>query len=165
MLILSDRDPTTVEDRIDTFLSEFETTITQMTDQEFSNHVQAVSLRKLEKPKRVSQECSKYWGEISSKQYHFHRAKVEVEELKKLTKEDLLEFYKRLVSPSSLKRHKVTLVVLGKDAQSIQSKETMEQKKWSVIDDVLSFKYSLPLFPLVPPYMDIPIVQKAKSKL
>ena len=44
-----------------------------MSDQEFRNHVEALAVRRLDKPKKLSSECTKHWKEILSRQYNFDR--------------------------------------------------------------------------------------------
>ena len=44
-----------------------------MTEEAYQKHVTALALRRLEKPKKLSSEAMKHWGEISSKQYNFDR--------------------------------------------------------------------------------------------
>lgn len=50
-----------------------EKSLEEMSDEAFQKHVQALALRRLDKPKKLSAECAKYWGEIISQQYHFDR--------------------------------------------------------------------------------------------
>ena len=68
-------------------------TIEAMTDEEFKTHVEALALTKLEEPKKMTKQCEIYWNEIISHQYHFDRENDEVEELRKLTKADLIQFF------------------------------------------------------------------------
>lgn len=46
-----------------------------MTDEEFKNHIEALAVRRLDKPKKLSSECSRHWKEILSRQYNFDRGK------------------------------------------------------------------------------------------
>ena len=42
-----------------------------LTEEDFGRHRQALSVKRSEKPKKLKDECAKYWGEIISQQYHF----------------------------------------------------------------------------------------------
>lgn len=64
-----------------------------MTDEEFKTHVEALALTKLEEPKKMTKQCEIYWNEIISHQYHFDRENDEVDQLRKLTKADLTQFF------------------------------------------------------------------------
>ena len=44
-----------------------------LTEEDFGRHRQALSVKRSEKPKKLKDECGKYWGEILSRQYHFVR--------------------------------------------------------------------------------------------
>lgn len=49
--------------------------IEDMSEEAFQKHIQALAIRRLDKPKKLSAECAKYWGEIISQQYNFDRGK------------------------------------------------------------------------------------------
>ena len=49
--------------------------LTSLTDNSFSQHVKALEVRKLEKPKKLSVENSKYLSEIESHQFEFDRGR------------------------------------------------------------------------------------------
>ena len=162
-LIQSDKSPATVEERIESFFKAFEETLTSMPEEQFKDYVDALAVKKLEKPKRLFHETNRYWVEIVIKQYHFRRSEKEVEELRKLTMEDILQFYRTYVSPASQHRKKIVFVVLGKDEKSL----TVDGgKQWNPItDNVLGFKVKLPLYSHVLPYNDIPLPLSTSSKL
>ena len=44
-----------------------------MSEESFNNHVEALATKRLEKPKTISAQSGRFWGEIESKQYHFER--------------------------------------------------------------------------------------------
>ena len=44
-----------------------------MSDEEYKNHVEALTVKRLDKPKKLSSECMKHWKEIVSRQYNFDR--------------------------------------------------------------------------------------------
>ena len=44
-----------------------------MSEEEFGKHVQALAVKRLDKPKRLRDECTKHWKEIISHQYNFDR--------------------------------------------------------------------------------------------
>ncbi|CAJ0917258.1 unnamed protein product [Ranitomeya imitator] len=93
-IIQSEKQPHYLESRVEAFLKTMEKSLEEMTDEAFQKHIQALALRRLDKPKKLSAECAKYWGEIISQQYHFDRDNVEVAYLKTLAKDDIIKFYK-----------------------------------------------------------------------
>lgn len=72
-IIQSEKPPHYLESRVEAFLKTMEKSLEEMSDEAFQKHVQALALRRLDKPKKLSAECAKYWGEIISQQYHFDR--------------------------------------------------------------------------------------------
>jgi insulysin len=44
-----------------------------MEDEEFNKHIEALAVKRLEKPKKLKSEAIKHWSEISSRQYNFDR--------------------------------------------------------------------------------------------
>lgn len=50
--------------------------VEEMSDEAFQKHIQALAIRRLDKPKKLSAECAKYWGEIITQQYNFDRGEV-----------------------------------------------------------------------------------------
>lgn len=65
-----------------------------MPQEEFDRHKEALASQKLEKPKRLAAQFSKFLNEISLQQYHFDRANVEVAFLKTVSKKQFIDYYK-----------------------------------------------------------------------
>jgi len=157
-LIQTDKSPLMVCEKIDDYFEKFIDNIVSMTDGEFKDYVEALSVNKLKKPKKLTQEALNHWDEIACYQFHYRRNIPEVEALRRLTKSDVLEFYKKYILPSSKDRRSVTFVVLGKDAESV----TVGNKSWEVVDDILKFKNGLSLYSHVLSYNDIPMISTKK---
>ena len=47
--------------------------LADLKEEEFAAHKKALEVRRLEKPKTMTEECQKYWTEISSGTYYFNR--------------------------------------------------------------------------------------------
>lgn len=62
--------------------------------EEFERHKGALAAQRLEKPMQLSAQTNLYWGEMTTQQYHFDRANVEVAHLRTLNKADVIQFYK-----------------------------------------------------------------------
>lgn len=61
---------------MEAFLSTMEKAVEEMSEEAFQKHIQALAIRRLDKPKKLSAECAKYWGEIISQQYYFDRGEA-----------------------------------------------------------------------------------------
>ncbi|XP_036067708.1 insulin-degrading enzyme isoform X2 [Oryzias melastigma] len=114
LIIQSKRPPHYLESRVEAFLLSMETALEEMNEEVFQKHIQALAVRRLDKPKKLSAECAKYWAEITSRQYNFHRDSIEVEHLKTLTKDDIVVFFREWLAVTAPKRRKVSVHVLSR---------------------------------------------------
>lgn len=64
-----------------------------MSDANFETHKEALAAQRLEKPKQMLNQSAIYWAEITSQQYNFDRANIEVAYLRTITKNDIINFY------------------------------------------------------------------------
>uniref|UniRef100_A0A3Q3AY03 Insulin-degrading enzyme n=1 Tax=Kryptolebias marmoratus TaxID=37003 RepID=A0A3Q3AY03_KRYMA len=163
-IIQSEKAPHYLESRVEAFLCTMEKTLEEMNEEAFQKHIQALAIRRLDKPKKLSAECAKYWGEIISQQYNFDR-NIEVAHLKTLTKENIMHFYRERLTVEGLKRHKVSVHVLSREMDSPIVGEFPAQNdvnlapapslpQPTLVQDMTEFKRSLPLFPLVKPHIN-----------
>lgn len=72
-IIQSEKAPHYLESRVEAFLKTMEKSLEDMPEEAFNKHIQALAIRRLDKPKKLAAECAKYWGEIISQQYNFDR--------------------------------------------------------------------------------------------
>lgn len=72
-IIQSEKAPHYLESRVEAFLKTMEKSLEEMGDEAYEKHIQALAIRRLDKPKKLAAECAKYWGEIISQQYNFDR--------------------------------------------------------------------------------------------
>lgn len=72
----------------------FQQHILTMTEEEFHTHKESLAIRRLEKPKQMTALSAIFWSEITSQQYNFDRANIEVAYLRTITQEQILKFYK-----------------------------------------------------------------------
>uniref|UniRef100_A0A8D3CM20 Insulin-degrading enzyme n=1 Tax=Scophthalmus maximus TaxID=52904 RepID=A0A8D3CM20_SCOMX len=170
-IIQSEKAPHYLESRVEAFLCTMEKAVEEMNDEAFQKHIQALAIRRLDKPKKLSAECAKYWGEIISQQYNFDRDNIEVGYLKTLTKENVIQFYTDRLTVGAQKRHKVSVHVLSREMDSCEYLWTCVWECQSdlrlcvfdclcvffqptLVQDMTEFKRSLPLFPLVKPHIN-----------
>ncbi|XP_008428221.1 insulin-degrading enzyme isoform X2 [Poecilia reticulata] len=165
-IIQSEKAPHYLESRVEAFLRTMEKALEDMSEEAFQKHIQALAIRRLDKPKKLSAECAKYWGEIISQQYNFDRDNIEVAHLKTLTKENIMQFYRERLTVEAAKRHKVSVHVLSREMDScpivgefpaqndVNLAPAPSLPQPSLIQDMTEFKRSLPLFPLVKPHIN-----------
>uniref|UniRef100_A0A8D9BMR4 Insulin-degrading enzyme n=5 Tax=Cacopsylla melanoneura TaxID=428564 RepID=A0A8D9BMR4_9HEMI len=171
VIVQSDKHPLFVEERIETFLNSMKELIVNMSDEEFERHKEALSSARLEKPKKLAGRSNRFWLEITTQQYNFDRANIEVAYLKTVTKEMILHFYNDLIARDAPFRHKLAIHLLSKAPGGAGTLTDTENQivelrsKVRLIEDIVKFKSQQGLFSLPPPCIDIPPPPMAKSKL
>jgi len=158
-IVQSEKSPEYVDGRIEAFLHSIESTLKDMSSDEFERHKTALAVRRLEKPKQLSHRALRYWSEITSGDYFFDRDQVEVEEMHRFTKEDLMSFLSEYIFHDASQRRKMAVhVVSNVAAEKAESNASIcngelhpspPSKATQLVEDVAVFKRALPLFPLV----------------
>ncbi|CAH9102787.1 unnamed protein product, partial [Cuscuta europaea] len=143
------KDPSYVESRVTEFLATFKGKLSEMSNDEFKNKVNALIDVKLEKFKNLGEETDYFWWEISGGTYKFNRVEMEVKALKQLTKGDLVDFFDEYVSVNSPKRKTLSVRVYGSSHSSEYKAEKTESAgpNFVRIENVFSFRRSRPLYP------------------
>jgi insulysin len=176
VIVQSERHPEYLDDRIEAFLHSMEEHLEKMDEDEFERNKTALADRKLEKPKKLSTRTNKFWSEIVTQQYNFDRDQVEVDELRKLTKDDLLVFYRNSLCHKSDQRRKLSchIVSMAEDGAGSKPKEAAipaandaEKKNGeeadllpvpkaivppTAVEDAVAFRSSLPLHRSTKPF-------------
>ena len=75
VLVQSERDPAYLEARVDAFLDSFKLLLEEMTDEEFTGHVDGLIAKKLEKPKNLNEEADRFWNQLQSGYHDFFQRK------------------------------------------------------------------------------------------
>lgn len=134
-----------------------------MDEEEFERHKKALSEKKLEKPKKLSSRNERIWREISSQRYNFKRVEIEVEELMKIKKQELLDFFDKYIASEAVLRRKLSSHVIStvpseedKTEDKIEPSQHMGQK----ITDVTEFKGRLSLHPLAQPFVALQDIRR-----
>jgi insulysin len=145
-------------------------------EEEFLEHKKGLRGKRLEKPKKLLSFGKKFWDEIVLNEYRFERDEEEVAELEKLTKEDLLEFFRTHLKLGAPKRRKLSVGILSNKAKDTSSLEkenevlidtdivakkkqeeelSSKQHKATEILDIAAFKAGRKLFPPTKPSMEL----------
>lgn len=131
VLIQSERPPDYLESRIDAFLAKFKKDLADMSQEDFDKHKRSLIARKLEKMKNLTSETSRLWNYIIGEAYNFFQIDVDVEHIRKLTKQGMQEFFARYIDPQSPTRAKVSIHL---NAQKVvDPKSTPEGQKEELV--------------------------------
>lgn len=109
VLIQSERTPQYLETRIDAFLAKFKKDLAAMSTEDFEKHKKSLIARKLEKMKNLTSETSRLWSYIMSEAYNFFQVDVDVDIIRKVTKEEMVEFFAHYIDPESTTRAKLSI--------------------------------------------------------
>lgn len=154
-----DKNPTTVvNERIDKFLNTNMVEILEkMSDQEFTTVQNALMKLKRIIEVELETEVNRHWAEIVSNEYIFDRLELEAQMISKLTKSEVVEFYKKQVLAPDAK--KLSIQIVGDDFDDLSDQKEQEYEikfqilertagvGQNVITDIEGFRNSLEIFP------------------
>lgn len=113
-----------VEQRIENFRRTLISFIESMPDEDFNATKISLAKMKLNEDTKLSEEVHRNWNEITIDEYEFDRQYKEVEHLIKITKADLLEFYRMHYGENE---RKLSIQVIGnKIAANIENENENE---------------------------------------
>ncbi|MBA0759774.1 hypothetical protein Gotri_022609 [Gossypium trilobum] len=140
--------PAHIDSRVEAFLKMFENKLYEMTNDEFKSNVNALIDMKLEKHKNLREESRFYWREITDGTLKFDRREAEVAALKKLTQQELIEFFNENVKVGATRKKTLSVRVHGNQhlAEYHSQKSEAVQPNTIQINDIFSFRRSQPLY-------------------
>jgi insulysin len=142
LLQSSEKDPIFMLDRCNIFVQKYFETITSLTQEEFEKNVKSLIVKKLEKDKNLTQQSNHYLKEIVDKQFKFDRKQVLVEEIAKLTRQDLIDFYQ-----THLLSDQKTQLIVQVFANGHEDFNKSRSENDIYIDDVVKFKNNMDTYP------------------
>ncbi|XP_040164052.1 nardilysin-like isoform X2 [Anopheles arabiensis] len=101
-----------IDERIEIFNQNFLELLHKMTDIDFELVKTSLKHRKQVVDTDLKNEASRHWGEITTEEYIFNRNSLEVQEIIKLSKTDVLRLFQTLVMDSTTRR-KLCVQVVG----------------------------------------------------
>ncbi|XP_025191537.1 insulin-degrading enzyme-like [Melanaphis sacchari] len=167
--VQSDRTPMYVDTRIENYINSIEQLLMNMSEEEFNKYKDGLAVILSEKPKGLMNQAAVYQIEIDTQDYNFNRAQIEVETLKSIHKNDIIEFYHDQISQSGPKRRKLavhvksTLYNKSKDNFKDVDNSLIVNNNITLIKDITEFKKKHSLYPLSSPFIPIrPTSTKSK---
>lgn len=140
--------PKHIDTRVESFLKMFESKLYEMTSDQFKSNVNALIDMKLEKHKNLREESRFYWREISDGTLKFDRREAEVAALRKLTQQDLIDFFNEYIKVGASRKKILSIRVYGSLHKSDYTSDNNESAELSSvhIDDIFSFRRSQALY-------------------
>ncbi|CZR55699.1 related to insulysin precursor (metalloendopeptidase) [Phialocephala subalpina] len=127
--IQSTKPPLYLEERIECFLTEFAAKLVELKDHDFENHKRNLVQKILEKTRseELKEEMDRFWAPIKHGHLDFVLEQHDATHLEKLTKENVVEFYKEYFLPTSPLRSKLVIQLIAQNAAQTQAKEVEEK--------------------------------------
>ncbi|KAK5085689.1 metalloprotease [Lithohypha guttulata] len=135
VLIQSEREPEYLESRIEAFLVKFKKDLADMTQEDFDKHKKSLIARKLEKVKNLTTETNRLWNYIAGEAYNFFQIDTDVESIRKLSKQDMQDFFHQFIDPQSPTRAKLSVHLV---AQKVAKLETSPADQKQQLAEMLS---------------------------
>lgn len=162
ILIQSERDNCYLESRIEAFLSDIGEKLEKMSEEEFETHKRSLIDIISEKPTSLSVEQSRFWQHIVSQYYNFYSREIQADNVRKLDKTSMIEFYRHFIDAKSEARTKISVHINAQksatpaavDGESEDSGEKKTVPGATYIADYCEFRASLPLAPPARPLND-----------
>lgn len=157
-----------VDERIENFRRELISTIEKMSDHDFQQFKASLEKIKLVEDNKLSEEINRNWIEITTDAYVFDRNIKELNELKTITKDELIRFY---YDHNGENQRKLSTQIIGNpiagtetDAEKsndvdeempeisfdeISFADFKNENSGFLIKDIIEFKNSLETYPIV----------------
>ncbi|KAL6967811.1 nardilysin [Sarracenia purpurea var. burkii] len=142
----SEHNPVYLQGRINNFINGLKELLDGLDNESFDNYKSGLIAKLLEKEPSLQYETNRYWGQIVDKRYMFDLSEKEAEELRRIQKNDITEWYNTYLRQSSPKCRRLAVRVWGCNAEW---KETVSTQATSVqvIEDLAAFKMSSKFYP------------------
>lgn len=102
VIIQSERDSDYLESRIDElYRKTLRNVLEKMSEADFAAQKESLIRKKMETVKNLFDESSRYWHHINFGYYDFLQREVDIEALRMVKKEDVIEMFTRYISPES----------------------------------------------------------------
>ncbi|KAK4274917.1 hypothetical protein QN277_018076 [Acacia crassicarpa] len=143
----SEYNPIYLQGRIDNFIDGLEQLLASLDGDSFEHYRSGLMAKLLDKDPSLMYETNRFWNQIVDKRYIFDMSKKEAEELRSISKKDVVDWYKTYLKQSSPNCRRLVIRVWGcntnlKDAEAAS-------KTVQVIGDPEAFKMSSKFYPSV----------------
>jgi len=137
------KDPIILDERIEDFLEESCKRLTVMAEEEFQKFVAAKIISYLEKEHTLKELHDQFWDEVYDWKYRFNRYELLAERTRSLTLQEIQSFFNKYVQNSKTRRKISSRVFGNKHILKIDPDSETSVN----IQDLVTFKNSMPLFP------------------
>ena len=118
--IQSEKDPIFLDNRIERFISGMVNHLEQLSDIEYTMHLNSLKANLLAKKKRLGQETTLYWGQIQTQNFDFERQFQDAISLSDVKKSDLIVFVRERLLVNGKKRRKMAVHIWSENFKNDQ---------------------------------------------
>ncbi|RHZ80650.1 hypothetical protein Glove_134g40 [Diversispora epigaea] len=129
IILQSEKDTIYLENRIEEFFNKLQKIIEDMSDEEYDKQKTSVINKRLEKFKNMGEESNRYWYHICSGYYEFNEVKIDVENLRQITKPEILSFFNTYIHPKSSQQKKISIHMKSQNTELIKKFNSIDIKK------------------------------------
>lgn len=140
----SEYDPVYLQGRIDNFMNGLEELLDGLDGDSFDNFKTSLMTKLLEKDPSLTYETHRYWNQITENRYIFDLSNKEAEELKNISKHDIVEWCKTYFKPSSPKCRRLLVRLWGCNTEFKDAEALPESAQ--AITDLVAFKTSCKIY-------------------
>ncbi|KAI4138363.1 MAG: hypothetical protein LQ341_004701 [Variospora aurantia] len=134
VIIQSERPTEYLEERVNAFLALFGSKLESMSQDDFDGHKKSLINKRLEKVKNLDQESERFWNHISAEYFNFIQNETDVEHLKPLGKQDMIDFFNHYIQPTSPSRAKLSVHMIAQSSpKAIAGTMSAEEQKEKLI--------------------------------
>lgn len=123
IVLQSLRDPFYLEQRVNAFLYKFAAFIDTMTEEEFKNHINVLTVSSVPQYKDIFEEASKYISIIKTGYYDFDTNRKMIDVFKTLTKKELRDFFYEYIYPDSSNRKKLSIHLKSQSLEEVSARD------------------------------------------
>ncbi|GAB2274251.1 hypothetical protein Dimus_009016 [Dionaea muscipula] len=141
--------PIYLQERIDSFIHGLEDLLDALDGESFESYKNGLITQLLEKDPSLLYETNRHWDQIVDKRYMFDYSEKEAQELRSISKRDLMNWCNIYFSQSSPKCRRLAIRVWGCSADLRAAEIQNQSDSVHVIEDVTAFKYSSKFHPCI----------------
>ncbi|CAE8614776.1 unnamed protein product [Polarella glacialis] len=139
---------------VDKFMLErFRKVLAALTAEELKSYKETFVEKIVKRDERLGEEVTRWWQEINLLQFNWRRRAEDAEMVKSISKEDLLGFYDRYLSPSGAERRRIVSATFanspGRGAAMAAMQSQAESQGAVIVKDATIFSSESPKWPLL----------------
>jgi secreted Zn-dependent insulinase-like peptidase len=123
---------------MDDFLQEFDEQLDAISEAEFDQVKQGLISLVQQQDKRLSDRTNRYWREIDLKRFHFDSRQQLADEILKLSKQDIGQYFAQITSTSKRRM----LLIKSQGTRDVDERKSLKLANSKIIEQTVKFRDS-----------------------